>query len=146
MSASSMLFGAALGAIAASVLLSTSARCEVQYIGYAYVHDGDTLRIANQSFRLYGIDAPELTEQHGIEARNMLRDIIREQQVLCTPTGERSYKRLVAMCATPIYSDLGAELVRRGAALDCARYSHGQYRALEPMHVRDKIEQKRYCK
>lgn len=133
-------------AVYAAMAIYHNARAETLYTGQARVHDGDTIKIGEQSFRLHGIDAPELSERYGIESRNMMRDIIREQPVLCTPTGGKSYKRLVAVCTTAYYSDIAAELVRRGYALDCARYSHGQYRTLEPQDARTKIKQKEYCK
>lgn len=116
------------------------------YVGQAEVHDGDTLKINGQSFRLTGIDAPELNEPYGNASRDMLIIMIRERPVICVPTGAHSYKRLVATCGTQYYDDLGAELIHRGLALDCEHYSHGKYRELEPKDIRKKLTPKGYCK
>lgn len=40
--------------------LFKSARFRHKFIGHAYVVDGDTMRVAGRSIRLYGIDAPEI--------------------------------------------------------------------------------------
>lgn len=127
--------------------MTSSAHAQSEhYVGFAEVHDGDTLKIKGQSFRLAGIDAPELNEPYGIASRDMLITMIREGLVICIPTGARSYKRLVAVCGTQYYDDLGAELIHRGLALDCEHYSHGKYRELEPKDVRKKLTPKGYCK
>lgn len=108
--------------------------------GPAYVQDGDTIYIAHQTYRLYGIDAEELDEPHGALAKAHMEALTRGHVVTCTPTGERSYDRLVAVCG-----DLNERMVADGMALDCARYSHGLYRRLEPVGVRLKLIQKPYC-
>ena len=41
--------------------------------------------------------------------------------------------------------NVDAEIIRRGLALDCRRFSHGRYRALEPEGVREIIAQAPYC-
>lgn len=53
--------------------------------------------------------------------------------VLCEPRG-KSYERVVARC-TVGGEDLGAWTVRKGWALDYARYSKGVY-AVEERHAR----------
>ena len=115
-------------------------------IGHALIVDGDTLKIEGRSIRLQGIDAPELREPYGRESKTELTAIIDAHEVSCWPDGTRSYKRIVATCfliGTAV--DIGAEMVRRGRALDCPRYSKGRYRALEPSDVRTKLQQKPYC-
>jgi endonuclease YncB( thermonuclease family) len=108
------------------------------------VHDGDTIHVQGQSVRLYGVDAEELTEPHGNDATRVMRDIVGALTVTCKASG-RSYNRVVATCVTSTGIDIGAEIIRRGAALDCARYSHGKYRALEPAGARQRLIQKPYC-
>jgi micrococcal nuclease len=112
--------------------------------GPAAVHDGDTIRVAGHSIRLHGLDAEELNEPHGDAARRVLVEIIGGRDVTCTHRGEKSYHRIMATCEVDGV-DLGAEMVKRGAALDCARYSHGRYRAFEPAGIRAVLSQKGYC-
>lgn len=107
--------------------------------GSAYVHDGDTLSISNQPIRLAGIDAEELSEPHGIAARDHLRELVASRTVTCTWQGW-SYDRKVGTCG-----DLNARMVADGYALDCAYYSGGKYRLLEPVGIRSKLIQKPYC-
>lgn len=111
----------------------------------ARVHDGDTLSIGFTRYRLAGVDAPELSEPFGRASRDMLISIIAGAPVTCAPTGAKSYDRLVARCSTRARPDLGAELIARGFALDCARYSSGIYRHLEPPGARRYLPAKPYC-
>lgn len=108
--------------------------------GPAYTIDGDTISINYVHIRLYGIDAEELSEPNGLAAKQHMEQLTRGRIVTCTPTGERSYDRLVAVCG-----DLNERMVADGMALDCARYSHGLYRRLEPVGVRSRLIQKGYC-
>jgi endonuclease YncB( thermonuclease family) len=102
--------------------------------GRATVHDGDTIRVAGRSIRL-----------HGIVAKLALIEIIGNHQLNCQDYGERSYNRIVATCYLDDGTDIQASLVARGAVLDCARYSHGAYRALEPADARARLLAKPYC-
>ena len=119
--------------------------------GPARVIDGDTLVIGGTHVRLAGIDAEELSERHGMESRGALIQLIGPSEVSCTDTGERSYGRTVAVCWTAEQhtkskeASLNAEMVRLGFALDCARYSGGKYRVLEPEGIRTILKQKPYC-
>jgi micrococcal nuclease len=112
--------------------------------GPAVVHDGDTLRVAGHNIRLHGLDAEELNEPHGEMARAVLVEIIAGRKVTCRHHGEKSYRRIVGTCEVDGI-DLGAEMVKRGAAVDCARYSNGRYRAFEPAGIRMVLIQKPYC-
>lgn len=110
--------------------------------------DGDTLRTSptSRKYRFFGVDSPELSEPGGQEAKQELIKIIGRDPVTCNPTGAVSHDRLVAVCSTPTYPDIGAELIRRGYALDCRRFSHGKYRSFEPSWARERIKQKPYCR
>ncbi|MDE2098031.1 MAG: thermonuclease family protein [Patescibacteria group bacterium] len=114
-------------------------------VGYPQIIDGDTIKIKGQPIRLAGIDAEELSEPHGIEARKAMTAIIGGGLVTCEDTGERSHNRIVATCRTMIGTDIGQAIVAFGAALDCARYSAGRYRAYEPQGIRAHLRQKPYC-
>lgn len=111
--------------------------------GPAIVVDGDTLMIGTQAIRLAGIDAEELREPNGPRAAFALSALLAGRSIQCHPAGS-SYHRLVATCFAD-GEDLGAAMVRLGAALDCAHYSNGKYRALEPSGIRAKLLQKGYC-
>lgn len=125
------------------MLCKLLATCAI--VGLATVHDGDTIRVDGQSVRLQGVDAEELTEPHGVEARDAMKVIVRALTVRCEPSG-KSYNRVVATCYLPDGTDIGAELIHRGFALDCAHYSRGKYRPLEPAGARQKLLQKGYCR
>lgn len=113
--------------------------------GPAQVIDGDSLRIGRTTIRLNGIDAEEIGEPNGVAAKKALVAIIDGAQVHCSDTGERSYTRVVGVCTTADGRDLGAAMVHMGAALDCAHYSGGRYRKLEPAGIRAILRQKGYC-
>lgn len=115
------------------------------YMGKPLVTDGDTLRIGDTRIRLKGIDAEEMNEPNGPAAKDAMLAVVGRGDVFCTDTGERSYNRIVAWCVTALGDDIGAKLVSMGAVLDCARYSGGRYRSLEPAGIRSKLRQKRYC-
>ena len=96
-------------------------------IGIATVVDGDTLRIGGETFRLKGIDAPELAQTCGSwpageEARRALVRLIGKQGVRCERTGTDRYDRTTAHCHVGD-TDLGAALVRSGLAIAYTTYS-----------------------
>lgn len=113
--------------------------------GPAYVVDGDTLKIGSQSIRLHGVDAEELREPHGFQAKLAMQTIA-VGNITCRDTGERSYKRVVAECIRDSDGvNINAEIIRLGFALDCGHYSGSKYRALEPAGIRLILRQKGYC-
>lgn len=111
--------------------------------GTARIIDGDTLQINSTHVRLAGIDAEELSEPNGAAARDHLIQLTTGAVVTCQLDGW-SYSRRTGVCYTNHHS-LNATMVADGYALDCARYSKGLYRHLEPAGVRDRLRQKRYC-
>ena len=122
--------------------------------GPARVIDGDTIVLTdtNTHIRLNGVDAPEVVhpgydhnDPFGPEARDEMRRIVGEKVVRCELNGERSYERIVGVCFLPDGTDIGAEIIRRGLALDCPHFSGSRYRTLEPVGVREIIRQARYC-
>ena len=125
--------------LAATVLLVSPATA-ASVTGHVRVIDGDTIVIleSNVHVRLNGIDAPEVAHPHhpaddplGPASRNAMRQIVGEQVVTCELNGEHSHERLVGICFLPDGTDIGAEIIRRGLALDCARFSGSRYRSLE---------------
>lgn len=113
-------------------------------VGHPHVHDGDTIYFDSNPVRLFGIDAEELSEPNGHVARHALKRIIANEIVTCVPVST-SHHRIVAKCSTPTKVDLSLEMVRRGYALDCARYSQSKYRAYEAPDARIRLTQKPYC-
>jgi micrococcal nuclease len=110
------------------------------------VIDGDTIVVAGTTVRLNGIDAEELSEPHGHAARAALQAVVGVGgPVRCQLNGDRTRGREVGVCFNALSQDIGAELVKRGLALDCAAFSGGRYRRLEPAGARTRLTQKPYC-
>jgi micrococcal nuclease len=139
-------------AVATTSALDGGFRLPGTLSGPAYVIDGDTIVVGGVHVRLNGIDAPEVihpgqpaADPFGDESRDGLRAIINDEIVRCATNGEKTHHREVGVCLLPDGRDIGAELIKQGLALDCAHFSHGRYRALEPDGVREIIRQARYC-
>jgi endonuclease YncB( thermonuclease family) len=99
--------------------------------GKARVVDGDTIEVAGETIRLFGIDAPELDQPCetdagrwacGDWARDALSERLRGQQVTCTAQERDRYGRWLAVCELD-GQDLNQALVRDGAATAYRRYS-----------------------
>jgi endonuclease YncB( thermonuclease family) len=112
--------------------------------GKAHVIDGDTIRIGTTKIRLAGIDAPERDMPWGQKSKWAMVAICKGQTITARLDGERSHDRLVGTCFLPDGRDIGAELVRQGLALDCARFSGGTYRSLEPEGARRRLANGRF--
>lgn len=126
--------------------------------GMARVVDGDTLRVDGRTFRLWGIDAPELVqacERDGLNyacgrtAAAYLRSLLTPAiptgdrtldsaaaQVVCEPRTNDQYGRVAAICRAGTM-DLGAEMVRAGWALVLMR--HGTDYAVEEEDARTNL-------
>jgi endonuclease YncB( thermonuclease family) len=105
--------------------------------GVARAIDGDTLELAGERIRLWGIDAPERSQtcrlaaqawRCGQDAAKALARLLEAGPIECEPRDRDRYGRLVARC-TAAGSDIAAVMVRDGWALDFARYSDGAYLA-----------------
>lgn len=99
--------------------------------GRATVSDGDTLTVDGRKVRLHGVDAPELdqtcgdrgaTWPCGLAARDALAALVGEARLTCRVEDTDRYGRAVAVCLRG-ERDIGAELVRAGAAVAYRRYS-----------------------
>lgn len=114
----------------AVILLSFTAQAS-DLSGYARVIDGDTIKIGDKRIRLWGIDAPELSEPGGKEAKAFLQGLLLDTKVSCRPRGADRYKRTVAQCFRPRgfdkADDIAWILVLNGYARDWPKYSGGYY-------------------
>ena len=101
--------------------------------GEARAVDGDTLDLAGQRVRLFGVDAPEKrqtcededrqTYACGREAQRALAWLIRHSEVTCETEKKRDiYRRVLATCWVDGI-DIGEWMVRRGHALAYIAYS-----------------------
>jgi micrococcal nuclease len=127
------------------------AQSKVQQViqGVPRVLDGDTIVVSGLHVRLNGIDAEEVSnppEPNGAAALAGMQSIVGiGAPVRCLLNGDRSHERHIGTCFNMRGQDIAAELIRLGLALDCARYSGGRYRFLEPAGARIRLRQKPYC-
>lgn len=98
--------------------------------GVAHVVDGDTLDVGGTRLRLFGIDAPELSQRCGaggrvrcgVVAAAWLRRHVDGARLYCRVVDRDRYSRSVAIC-TRAGQDVGAGLVAAGWAVAYRRYS-----------------------
>lgn len=94
--------------------------------------DGDTIRVADRTIRLHGIDAPEYNQSCartgggtwpcGQQAKVTLANLLQGQQLECRSVDVDRYQREVAKCFVG-GRDLGQAMVRDGMAWAYTRYS-----------------------
>ena len=107
--------------------------------GTAFVTDGDTITINKTQIRLFGIDAPELNHPYGQKAKWAMVRLCKGQVVRAEITDEDAYGRTVARCYLADGTDLSAELVKMGLAIDWLKFSGGVYKSLETPDARKKL-------
>jgi len=110
------------------------------FSGYAHVIDGDTIKIRGMKIRLAGVNAPELDKPYGVKSKYEMVKIVKGKTVYVVPDGTTSYDRIVATCYVDGDVDNGAELVRRGLALDIPSFIGGKYTELETKEARRRIK------
>lgn len=107
--------------------------------GHARAIDGDTIELAGQRIRLFGIDAPERSQtcegasgryECGRDAGATLAALLRGQNVICEVRDRDRYGRIVAVCRTKV-REINATMVRSGWAVDYRRYSGGAYQGAQ---------------
>jgi endonuclease YncB( thermonuclease family) len=108
-------------------------------VGHCWVIDGDTIEIAGTRIRLAGIDAPEMDQPYGRNAKWALVALCKGAQIRAVFSSDLSHDRTVATCYLPDGRDLSAEMVKLGMAIDWAKFSGGKYRHLEPPEIRKKL-------
>ena len=93
--------------------------------------DGDTYKLNGQSYRIWGIDAPERSDPDGPDATAALRSLIAGQTLTCDVVDTDRYRRQVVRCTLPDGRDPACEMVRLGHARDWPKYSRGFYEVCE---------------
>lgn len=91
------------------------------------VTDGDTLKASDIGIRLWGIDAPEMSETGGAAAKRGLSQLTGREQLTCNVKDTDRYGRIVARCYLPDGRDLACELIKSGHAEVWVKYSRGAY-------------------
>lgn len=101
------------------------------FTGPARAIDGDTLDMAGERIRLFGIDAPESAQSCtrkgapwacGKDAAALLAGKVAGRSVECVQRDRDDYGRIVATCRAG-GSDLGGVMVREGMAIALTRFS-----------------------
>src|SRR6195952_3082834 len=108
------------------------------------VKDGGTIELADTTYRLDGIDAPELdqicVDDHadpwtcGVEARDRLAKLIGKRDVRCRDLGAdpTTIKRRIGICTVESEAtSLNQLLVREGFALNFEPTAKGRFKADE---------------
>jgi endonuclease YncB( thermonuclease family) len=95
-----------------------------------FVRDGDTIVVGTMPIRLDGLAAPEDDEPGGDAATAAMVELVLARTLRCELNGERTHDRCVGVCYLED-RDISAEMVRRGLARDCERFSGGRYQAAE---------------
>lgn len=121
------------GVLALGLGCASPAAAQV-HVGQAVAVDGDTLKMGDLRFRLFGIDALEARQACtrrgeawacGEEAAAVLRGLIGDRRVSCDQKDIDPYGRIVAVC-TANGRDLGQEMVGMGLAVVLSEFT-GDY-------------------
>lgn len=109
------------GLVAAALLLSLGAPARTFQGFVTHVTDGDSIWVraegggAPREVRLQGIDAPEICQAWGREARDALASVALHRTVIVSTRARDRYERIVARVRVGP-ADLGAWMVARGQA------------------------------
>lgn len=103
-------------------------------INRPFVVDGDTIFSNGKSYRIHGIDAPEMAQHGGVAARVYLSNLIRRGQVSVEFMDKDRYGRPVVRLFSK-GGDIGRRMVEDGYA---RAYFHEDYRKHELQAKRQK--------
>ncbi len=105
--------------------------------GRAQVMSGDSLRINQTTYRLWGVVAPPMNEFGGYTSMQGLAALIGSQTVICAPTKGYLGGLRTARCRVAGGRDLASDMVSRGFARDCPRQSGATFALLERRAIVD---------
>jgi endonuclease YncB( thermonuclease family) len=105
-------------------------------VGTARAITGDTIRVQDKTFRLFGIVAPPMNEFGGYSSMQGLMALIGGRPVTCEPKTNYLRGQPVARCNVD-RRDLSLDMVARGLARDCPRQSNGMFAPAERRAVVD---------
>ncbi|MCQ0969540.1 hypothetical protein MLD63_03700 [Paracoccus sp. TK19116] len=83
--------------------------------------------MAPDLIRLWGIHAPEVFEEGGIESRDYLSTLIEGKRLTCDVIQSDDGDRRVMRCTLPNAADIACIMVAAGHADDAPLISHGAY-------------------
>ena len=108
--------------------------------GKPFVIDGDTIVINSTHIRLWGIDAPEMHQPFGPQAKQGLEGMLfmLNGPLTCTQKAVDKYKRIVAQCFINKV-DVGSKLVSFGYAWDYTQYSKGYYKQEQAVAQKERL-------
>ncbi|MBQ7618173.1 MAG: thermonuclease family protein [Desulfovibrio sp.] len=93
------------------------------------ISDGDTITIYPEfaretavKVRLYGIDAPELKQEFGIESRECLKGLINDRVLKIETFGFDKYKRILGILYDGNGDDINQKMIQNGCAWVYAKY------------------------
>jgi endonuclease YncB( thermonuclease family) len=125
--ATRFLFSLAIG-----LLLTSRLGLAASLIGTAEIIDGDTIKIAGQPVRLFGIDAPEGRQrceanganyECGRRATEFLSNLISGRSVECNIVGVDRFERSLGVCVVD-GAEINRRMVQAGWALAFVKYSN----------------------
>jgi hypothetical protein len=132
-----------LAALAAFVVMGTTAAPAATIEGQATIVDGDTVKVNGIPVRLKGVDAPEMGDRYGAEATRGMQAIV-GSWLRCELTGEKTHNREVGHCVNGKGEDIGEAIIVQGFALACPRYSD-RYVEFEQRDTIARLPRATYC-
>lgn len=105
------------------------------------VHDGDTITLADKygkeiKLRLYGIDAPELAQLYGNEAKSYLQHILSNNNITFKEKHKDTYGRTVATVFVE-NNNINLEMVKAGYAWHYDRYNKSNVYAKAQQYAKE---------
>ncbi len=102
------------------------------------ITDGDTFKGLTKEekieikYRIYGIDAPEKSQDFGIKSKDYLSDLIAGETVGIITDSQDRYGRYIVWVYTPDGKDVSAEMIKAGMAWHYKEYDETElYKKLE---------------